>query len=61
MVSAVPESIREEWRKANVLGRLAEPVEMANVILFLLSDKSSFITSSVRLQSLEHRFSGHES
>ncbi|KEF54824.1 uncharacterized protein A1O9_09266 [Exophiala aquamarina CBS 119918] len=49
MVSAVPESIREGWRKANVLGRLAEPVEMANVIHFLLSDKSSFITSSVRL------------
>ncbi|KIW59026.1 hypothetical protein PV05_03510 [Exophiala xenobiotica] len=47
MVGAVPESIREEWRKANVLGRLAEPVEIANVILFLLSDNSSFITSSV--------------
>ncbi len=54
MVGAVPESIREEWRKANVLGRLAEPVEIANVILFLLSDNSSFITSSVRLRPLEH-------
>jgi len=54
MVGAVPEAIREEWRKANVLGRLAEPIEMANVILFLLSEKSSFITSSVRFQMLEH-------
>lgn len=50
MVNRVPESIREEWKKANVLGRLADPVEMANVILFLLSDNSSFITSSVRLR-----------
>ncbi|KAK5062757.1 hypothetical protein LTR84_004832 [Exophiala bonariae] len=47
MVGAVPESIREEWRKANVLGRLAQPIEIANVILFLLSDKSSFITSAI--------------
>ncbi|KAK6386899.1 hypothetical protein LTS17_000163 [Exophiala oligosperma] len=47
MVDAVPESIRDGWRKANVLGRLADPIEMANVILFLLSDGSSFITSSV--------------
>lgn len=49
MVGAVPESIREGWRKANVLGKLADPLEIANVILFLLSDKSSFITSAVRL------------
>jgi NAD(P)-dependent dehydrogenase (short-subunit alcohol dehydrogenase family) len=54
MVGGIPESIREEWRNANVLGRLAKPVEMANVILFLLSDDSSFITSSVRLPPLEH-------
>lgn len=50
MVGAVPEHIRDEWRKANVLGRLAQPVEMANVILFLLGENSSFITSSVRLK-----------
>lgn len=54
MVSAVPEHIREEWRKANVLGRLASPVEMANVIAFLLSEKSSFITSAVRLEPSHH-------
>lgn len=52
MVDAVPESIRDGWRKANVLGRLADPIEMANVILFLLSDGSSFITSSVRIRLL---------
>ncbi|KIW12239.1 hypothetical protein PV08_09515 [Exophiala spinifera] len=55
MVGRVPESIRDEWRKANVLGRLADPVEMANVILFLLSDKSSFITSSVCYLARLHR------
>lgn len=56
MVAAVPESIREEWTKANVLGRLANPVEVGNVIVFLLSEKSSFITSAVRLQPAHHHY-----
>lgn len=47
MVGAVQESVREEWRKANVLGRLADPAEIANVIAFLLGPQSSFITSAV--------------
>ncbi|KIX05590.1 uncharacterized protein Z518_06462 [Rhinocladiella mackenziei CBS 650.93] len=47
MVSSLPEHTRELWRKSNVLGRLADPSEIANVILFLLSEKSSFITSAV--------------
>lgn len=59
MVGAAPDLIREEWKKANVFGRLADPVEIGNVIVFLLSDKSSFVTSAVCLQWL-HTFRNSE-
>ena len=31
------------------VGRFAEPVEMANAVLFLASDESSFVTASTFL------------
>lgn len=56
MVETVPDSIRETWKKGNAFGRIADPVEVSNVVLFLLSEKSSFITSTVSPQSLRDNF-----
>ena len=36
-----------ELRSRNVLGRIADPAEIANAALFLSSDESSFVTGSV--------------
>ncbi len=35
------------FKDSNLLGRMAEPEEIANVALFLVSDDSSFVTGSV--------------
>lgn len=40
------ESAREAFAKAIPLGRYAEPADVANLVLFLASDASSFITGS---------------
>ncbi|MFD9634741.1 SDR family NAD(P)-dependent oxidoreductase [Streptomyces violascens] len=39
-------SIKEEKAKLNPIGRLGTPEDVANAILFLASDKSSFITGA---------------
>ena len=51
METPMIKQLSEEWhapyRKANFLQRLAHPDEVANCILFLVSDDSSFVTGAV--------------
>lgn len=47
MLSTVPKGLLKEFEKQTMLGRLAEPEEIANVALFLASDWSSYVTGTV--------------
>lgn len=38
--------IIEEWGKAHLIGRVIEPIEVANVVVFLASEQASAITGS---------------
>ena len=38
------EEMVKEWNKAHPLGRIGKPADIANVVLFLASDKASFMT-----------------
>lgn len=44
IVKTVPEEMLKQFEKLTMLGRVGEPEEIANVILFLGSDDSSYIT-----------------
>lgn len=46
MVKSVPKDLLEKYASQTMLGRLAEPIEIANVVLFLASDMSSYITGT---------------
>lgn len=51
MLSEVSPEMVEHLRSTTPLGRLGEPQEMANVILFLLSEESSYMTGSTVVAS----------
>lgn len=47
MLKGVPEQVLEKVAAQTMLGRLAEPHEVANATLFLASDMSSYVTGTV--------------
>ena len=47
MMKTVPESLLEQFRSQTLLGRLAEPEDIANAALFLASDLSGYITGEI--------------
>ena len=46
-VAELPDEYKEPMRDAHPIGRLGEPSEVANAILFLASDEASFITGTI--------------
>jgi NAD(P)-dependent dehydrogenase (short-subunit alcohol dehydrogenase family) len=46
-VAELPEDYKEPMKQAHPIGRLGEPSEVANAILFLASDEASFITGAI--------------
>lgn len=47
MMATVPDKVLDPIRQKTPLGRLGEPQEVANAILFLASDESSFVNGHV--------------
>ena len=47
MVKTVPDNLLEKFASQTMLKRLGEPEEVAKVIMFLVSEQSSYITGSI--------------
>jgi len=47
MMKTVPEDLLKKFADQTMIGRLGEPIEIANAALFLASDESSYITGHV--------------
>jgi 3-oxoacyl-[acyl-carrier protein] reductase len=55
MVRLMPEKVLDSMRSRTPLGRLGEPVDIANAYVFLASDEASFITGTVLSGRWWHR------
>lgn len=47
IISSVPDNILEGMKKRTPLGRLGQPLDIANAYLFLASDEASFISGNI--------------
>jgi 3-oxoacyl-[acyl-carrier protein] reductase len=47
MTETIPDQMREAVKRLTSLGRMGKPEEVANLIAFLASDESSFITGAI--------------
>ena len=47
LTSNNPSQTRKDFNSRQIIGRVAKPEEISDLILFLLSDRSSFVTGSV--------------
>ena len=47
MMKTVPDHVLEKFRNQTALGRIAEPEDIANAVLFLASDLSGYVTGAI--------------
>ena len=47
MTQALPDEVREQWIQDIALRRAGQPEDVANVAVFLASDKAAYITGEV--------------